>query len=167
MLLYERNQIKLTDTINNYFPNFPYDNVTIKNLLNHTAGLPKYFWITEHKWDGDEAPTNSEMMTLIEESDVLRFFKPGQKFDYSNTGYAVLASIVEKVSGTSFSDFVQAILRLTAKQGCNLLLIASTHMTILINCMHNLWACVAQPIVGVWYILLPCPGLLLHCFSFI
>ena len=107
MLLYERNQIKLTDTINNYFPNFPYDNVTIKNLLNHTAGLPKYFWITEHKWDGDEAPTNSEMMTLIEESDVLRFFKPGQKFDYSNTGYAVLASIVEKVSGTSFSDFVQ------------------------------------------------------------
>jgi CubicO group peptidase (beta-lactamase class C family) len=107
MLLYERNQIKLTDTINNYFPNFPYENVTIKNLLNHTAGLPKYFWITEHKWDGDEAPTNSEMMTLIEESDVLRFFKPGQKFDYSNTGYAVLASIVEKVSGTSFSDFVQ------------------------------------------------------------
>ncbi|PTM01857.1 MAG: serine hydrolase, partial [Bacteroidetes bacterium] len=107
MLLYQRDQIKLTDTINNYFPKFPYDNVTIKNLLNHTAGLPKYFWITEHKWDGDEAPTNSEMMTLLETSDVLRFFKPGQKFDYSNTGYAVLASIVEKVSGTSFSDFVQ------------------------------------------------------------
>ena len=43
MLLFERNQIKLTDTVNKYFPNFPYEDVTITNLLNHTAGLPKYF----------------------------------------------------------------------------------------------------------------------------
>jgi len=107
MLLYERNQIKLSDTINQYFPDFPYEHVTIKNLLNHTAGLPKYFWVTEHKWQGEKAPTNSEMMTLLETSNVLRFFKPGRNFDYSNTGYAVLASIVEKVSGSSFSDFVQ------------------------------------------------------------
>ena len=107
MILYERHQIKLTDTINTYFPKFPYEGVTIKNLLNHTAGLPKYFWITEHKWKGDKSPTNEELMSLLETSDVLRFFKPGHKFDYSNTGYAVLASIVEIVSGTSFSDFVQ------------------------------------------------------------
>jgi CubicO group peptidase (beta-lactamase class C family) len=45
MLLYERNQIKLTDTVNKYFPNFPYENITIKNLLNHTSGLPRYFWV--------------------------------------------------------------------------------------------------------------------------
>jgi len=107
MLLYERNQIKLTDTVNKYFPNFPYEHVTIKNLLNHTAGLPKYFWVAEHKWEQEKAPNNSEMMALLESSDVLRFFKPGRNFDYSNTGYIVLASIIEKVSGSSFTDFVK------------------------------------------------------------
>ena len=107
MLLVERDQIKLTDTVNIYFPDFPYKNVTIKNLLNHTGGLPKYFWLAEHKWKQEKAPTNSEMMTLLAASNVQRFFKPGRNFDYSNTGYFVLASIVEKVSGISFSDFVQ------------------------------------------------------------
>jgi len=107
MLLYERNQIKLTDTVNKYFPNFPYEHVTIKNLLNHTAGLPKYFWVAEHKWEQEKAPNNSEMMALLASSNVLRFFKPGRNFDYSNTGYMVLASIVEKVSGTSFTDFIK------------------------------------------------------------
>jgi len=107
MLLYERNQIKLTDTVKVYFPNFPYKDVTIKHLLNHTAGLPKYFWIAEHKWKEKRAPTNNEMMTLLETSNVQRFFKPGRNFDYSNTGYFVLASIVEKVSGLNFCSFVK------------------------------------------------------------
>ena len=107
MILHERNQLKLTDTVNKYFSDFPYEGVTIENLLNHTAGLPKYFWVAEHKWKQKKAPTNSEMMELLGESKVQRFFKPGRVFDYSNTGYLVLASIVEKVSGSSFSDFVK------------------------------------------------------------
>ena len=107
MLLNERNQIKLTDTVNTYFPDFPYKAVTIKNLLNHTAGLPKYFWIAEHEWQQEKAPTNSEMIEFLESTDVKRYFKPGRNFDYSNTGYFVLASIVEKISGTSFSSFLK------------------------------------------------------------
>jgi CubicO group peptidase (beta-lactamase class C family) len=107
MLLNERNQLKLTDTVNRYFPAFPYRNVTIKNLLNHTAGLPKYFWVAEHKWQQEKAPTNTEMMELLASSNVQRFFKPGRSFDYSNTGYFVLASIVEKISGASFSSFLK------------------------------------------------------------
>ena len=107
MLLYERNQIKLTDTVNKYFPDFPYENITIKNLLNHTSGLPRYFWVAEHEWQQKKAPTNSEMMELLESSKAQRYFKPGRNFDYSNTGYFVLASIVEKVSGKSFSSFVK------------------------------------------------------------
>ncbi|WP_235869125.1 serine hydrolase domain-containing protein [Polaribacter aquimarinus] len=107
MLLIERNKIKITDTINTFFPDFPFENVTIKNLLNHTAGLPKYFWVAEHQWKKKKAPTNEEMMKLLTTSNVGRFFKPGRNFDYSNTGYFVLASIVEKVSGTSFSNFLK------------------------------------------------------------
>ena len=107
MLLQQRNQLKLTDTVNTYFPDFPYKAVTIKTLLNHTGGLPKYFWIAEHKWQQKKAPSNNEMMELLTTSDVQRFFKPGRNFDYSNTGYFVLASIVEKISGTSFSSFLK------------------------------------------------------------
>jgi len=107
MLLNERNKIKLSDTVNTYFPDFPYQNVTIKNLLHHTSGLPKYFWVAEHEWEAEEPPTNIELMKLLPKSKAQRFFKPGRNFDYSNTGYFVLASIVEKVSGTSFQDFVK------------------------------------------------------------
>ncbi len=107
MLLHEQNKIKLSDTVNVYFPGFPYEGVTIKNLLNHTAGLPKYFWVSEHKWQQEKAPSNSEMMSLLESSNVQRFYAPGQNFDYSNTNYFVLASIVEKVSGMSFGSFLK------------------------------------------------------------
>ncbi|MHB0754909.1 serine hydrolase domain-containing protein [Polaribacter sp. M15] len=107
MLLKERNQLQLTDTVNNYFPNFPYKNITITHLLNHTSGLPKYFWIAEHEWKEDYAPTNTDLINVLPLTKAQRFFKPGRNFDYSNTGYFVLASIVEKVSGTSFRNFLQ------------------------------------------------------------
>ena len=97
MLLVERHKIKITDTVNTYFSDFPYKNITIKSLLNHTAGLPKYFWVAEHKWKEKSPPTNSEMMKLLTSSHVNRFFKPGRNFDYSNTAYFVLASIALQV----------------------------------------------------------------------
>ena len=107
MLLKEQGKLNLNDTITDFFPRFPYKEVTIRNLLNHTAGLPKYFWIAEHKWTGEKAPTNNEMMDLMETAGVERFFRPGRNFDYSNTGYFVLASLVEKVSGAEFGAFLE------------------------------------------------------------
>ena len=107
MLLNEQGKLNLNDTITDYFPRFPYKEVTIRNLMNHTAGLPKYFWIAEHKWTGEKAPTNNEMMDLMETAGVERFFRPGRNFDYSNTGYFVLASLVEKVSGSEFGTFLE------------------------------------------------------------
>lgn len=107
MLLYERNEIELTDSVKKYFPDFPYEEVTIQKLLNHTAGLPKYFWVAENLWNSKKAPTNSEIMGLLETSNVQRNYKPGSCFEYSNTGYLVLASIVEKLSGTSFNEFLK------------------------------------------------------------
>ncbi|WP_226789297.1 serine hydrolase [Polaribacter reichenbachii] len=107
MLLKEQNKLKLSDTVNTFFPNFPYKNITIKNLLNHTSGLPKYFWVAEHEWTQNRPPTNTELMQLLPSSKAQRFFKPGRNFDYSNTGYFVLASIVEKVSGISFNNFLE------------------------------------------------------------
>ncbi|WP_155810491.1 serine hydrolase [Polaribacter sp. Hel_I_88] len=106
MQLKEQHKIKLADTINVYLPDFPYKNITIANLLNHTSGLPKYFWVAEHEWKEKNAPSNADLMKILPFSKAQRFFKPGRNFDYSNTGYFVLASIVEKVSGVSFGEYL-------------------------------------------------------------
>ena len=108
MILYERGQLYLDDLVTKYYPNFPYQEVTIKNLLNHTSGLPRYFWLTEHKWEKEKAPTNKEMMQMLEDHNVERFFRPGRNFDYSNTGYFVLASIVEKITDMKYGDFLES-----------------------------------------------------------
>jgi CubicO group peptidase (beta-lactamase class C family) len=107
MQLKEKNKLKLTDSVNTYFPDFPYKNITIRNLLNHTSGLPKYFWVAEHEWKDNKPPTNKDLMEVLPISKAQRFFKPGRNFDYSNTGYFVLASIIEKVTGISFNQYLQ------------------------------------------------------------
>ena len=107
MILYEKGHLGLDDFVINYFPDFPYQEITIKQLLNHTSGLPKYFWLAEHKWEKEKAPSNDDMMQMMAEYNLQRFFKPGRNFDYSNTGYIVLASIVEKVSGKDYGEFLQ------------------------------------------------------------
>jgi len=107
LILFERGMISLDDQVIKYFPEFPYEKITIKHLLNHTSGLPKYFWLAEHKWNKENPPVNSEMMELMAEHNLPLFFKPGANFDYSNTGYFVLASIVEKISGMDYGNFLK------------------------------------------------------------
>jgi CubicO group peptidase (beta-lactamase class C family) len=107
LMLYEQGKLQLDDKVTRFFPDFPYEEVTVRQLLNHTSGLPKYFWLAEHKWDKEYAPSNMEMMTMLNKHNVERFFSPGANFDYSNTGYFVLASIVEKISGIPFGEYVQ------------------------------------------------------------
>lgn len=106
LMLYEDSLIALDDTISGYFPEFPY-RITIRQLLTHTSGLPKYFWLAEHEWKKGKPPLNDDMMDMIDEYNLPLFFYPGSIFDYSNTGYMVLASLVEKVSGLSYSDFLE------------------------------------------------------------
>ena len=107
MILYERGALNLDDLVTKYYPGFPYEEVSIRHLLNHTSGLPKYFWLAEHKWEKEKAPTNRQMMQMLADHKVERFFRPGRNFDYSNTGYFVLASIVEKVTDMKYGDFLE------------------------------------------------------------
>lgn len=106
LILKDRGELSLDDKVTKFYPEFPYTEVTVRHLLNHTSGLPKYFWLAEHKWNKEYAPGNAEMMDLISKENLNPFFRPGANFDYSNTGYFVLSCIVEKISGQSFADFV-------------------------------------------------------------
>jgi len=106
MILKEQNKLSYDDSVAQYITDFPYPDITIRMLLNHTSGLPNYMWLVEHHWKGAKAPYNDDILKLLAEHKLPLYFKPGRRWDYSNTGYIVLAGIVEKISGKRFGDFM-------------------------------------------------------------
>jgi CubicO group peptidase (beta-lactamase class C family) len=106
MLLEERGLLKYSDTVQRFFPNFPYPNITIHLLLCHRSGLPQYYNFAPKYWKNKNLDlSNDSLMAMIAEHKPLLNFQPNAKYEYNNTGYCVLASIVEKISGKSFADF--------------------------------------------------------------
>lgn len=107
MILKERGLLNYEDTVKKYIPNIPYERITIRQLMNHISGLPNYMWVLEHHWDKKRKPYNDDILRLMAEQDLPLYFRPGRRYDYSNTGYIYLASIVEAVTGKKFPDFVR------------------------------------------------------------
>ncbi|NEW80388.1 MAG: beta-lactamase family protein [Gelidibacter sp.] len=106
LLLYQEGKLDLDDFASKYLTDFPYKNIKIRHLLNHTSGLPNYMYAAEHNWKSKLPPDNTAMLDLMNKVKMLPYFKPGDRFDYSNTGYFILASIVSKVSNQSLADFL-------------------------------------------------------------
>jgi CubicO group peptidase (beta-lactamase class C family) len=106
MLLKQQGKLKLSDTLRQYFPQLPYQNISIENMLDHTSGLPEYFTLMANNWDYTKTAYNGNLIHVLMITQPAVFFKPGQRYRYSNTGYVLLASIIEKVSGLSYDDFM-------------------------------------------------------------
>jgi CubicO group peptidase (beta-lactamase class C family) len=106
MILKDRKLLSYENNIKKYFPQLPYDNITIRNLLTHTSGIPSYEDQFEKNWDRKKIAYNKDIIEMLVQRHDTLFFKPGTKWQYSNTGYALLASIIEKVSGMSYNDFM-------------------------------------------------------------
>ena len=108
MILRRRGLLSLDDDIRTFFPEIPYEGVRVWNLLNHTGGLPDYMaWVDELAKRENAIPDNSVIVRFLCECGKPRLFAPGEKFEYSNTGYCLLAEIVEKVSGVPFEEFLR------------------------------------------------------------
>jgi len=107
LILYEKGLLELDDKVHTYIEDFPYDNITVRQLLNHTSGLQNYFYLIDNYWIHEHLPTHHDMLQLIKKHSLPLNFTPGRRFSYSNTGYAFLAMIVEKISGESFAEFTQ------------------------------------------------------------
>lgn len=108
MILQERKLLDYEDTIQQYIPDFPYNGISIRNLLNHRSGLSRYMSLAHEKWKNKTIPlTNDSMLELIHRNKPNPYFKPDAGFHYCNTNYAVLASIVENASGMPFEQFVE------------------------------------------------------------
>jgi CubicO group peptidase (beta-lactamase class C family) len=110
LYLMEAGKLKLDDSISKYLPGFPYEAITIKHLLSHRSGLPNYVhFMDQFHPDPKSYITNKDVLdTLIAHKAVLPLSTPpGTHFSYCNTNYALLALIIEKVSGRSFPDFMR------------------------------------------------------------
>ena len=108
MLLKRRCLLSLGDEITKFFPEVPFPGVTVRHLLTHTGGLPDYEeWIKKTAEAEGTIPGNDIMIRFLTESGEEAEFVPGEKWEYSNTGYCVLAQIIETVSGMPFEDFLE------------------------------------------------------------
>ncbi len=108
MMLKERGFLSYEDKVTRFYPKFPYPNVTIRQLLTHRAGLADYRWFIDPYWLNKDKPiSNQEMMRMFSKFKPEPYFSPNSQHSYSNTGYAVLAAIVEKISGVTFSTFMK------------------------------------------------------------
>lgn len=108
MILHEKGKLGYDADIREYIPDFPYAGVTTRMLLTHRSGLSRYMSLAHEKWQNKEIPmTNDDMLALFEEYVPDPYFTPDHGFHYCNTNYALVACIVEAISGEQYSDFVQ------------------------------------------------------------
>lgn len=106
LLLSDKGKLSLSDTLRKFFPELPYYNITVKNLITHTSGLPDYTSAMIEKWDRSKIAFNKDVIKFLADEKPPINFQPGKAFQYSNTGYLLMASIIEKVSGQSFKDYM-------------------------------------------------------------
>lgn len=104
--LQELGKLKVTDPVNVYLPDYPGgDQITIHQLLTHSAGVPSY---TRRQDLAQLVQTPITLPELLAQfSSQPLDFVPGQQFSYSDSGYVVLTAIVEAVSGMSYADFLR------------------------------------------------------------
>lgn len=129
--LMEEGKLTLDDRMEKYFPNFPYANITIKNLLTHRSGLPKYDYFMDGtrtemvrvknkrgKWVKKARTVRiaPQFSGLATNKDVLQYMisnrpapesNPDRRYSYCNTNYVLLALIIEQVTNMSYPDYLR------------------------------------------------------------
>ncbi|HUH33633.1 MAG TPA: serine hydrolase, partial [Daejeonella sp.] len=113
LILVEEGKLKLDQDVRDFYPDFPYEGITIKMLLTHRSGMMNYVYFADNIWkserrDEKKGMTNVEVMDLIAKYKPAPYNKPDKKFHYNNSNYMVLAAIIEKVTGMPFANFMKA-----------------------------------------------------------
>ena len=103
MMCAERGLLSYSDLMEEYLET-PYSGITIRQLLTHTNGLPDYQAVMDKHWDKNKVADNEAIMEYLRIYQPPMLAQPGEKYEYSNTGYVFLASIVEQVTGRDFIE---------------------------------------------------------------
>lgn len=107
LMLQQESMLNIDDTLQKYFPNFPYQGITIRMLLNHRSGLPNYLNFSELYWTNKlNFMSNDDVLSQLQKFKPKALAYPNTRFFYNNTNYVLLALIIEKVSGYSYKDFM-------------------------------------------------------------
>ncbi|MBR5146251.1 MAG: beta-lactamase family protein [Bacteroidales bacterium] len=108
MILKNEGKIDYDTDIREYIPEFPYEGITTRLLLNHRSGLPRYESLADAQWPDRKKPfLNEDMIEYYVIHKPSPYFKPNGGFNYSNVNYALLASIIERTSDMSFADYMK------------------------------------------------------------
>ncbi len=108
MMLHEEGKLDYDADIRTYLPSFPYDSVTVRLLMTHRSGLSRYMTLAHEEWTDKTVPmTNQDMLDLFAEHVPKPYFLPDKGFHYCNTNYALLACVIEAITGMQYADFVE------------------------------------------------------------
>lgn len=112
LLLIDSGKITLDQKVNTILESFPYEDITVRTLLNHRSGLRNYSYFTDHKsaWDQSKTLTNKDLIPFINENKIDLEYKPDTHFSYCNTNFAFLALIIEKVTKMSYSNAMNTLI---------------------------------------------------------
>ncbi len=103
--LKEKGALNLDDLYVKYVPDFPFNNITIRQLLSHTSGLPSYeVFDSADRANPAKTFANADALPALKKWDKPLLCKPGEEWHYSSINYALLAALVEKLSGMSLQD---------------------------------------------------------------
>ena len=110
--LIEAKKIDLDQKVNMLLEGFPYPEVTVRTLLNHRSGLKKYNYFCDDKaiWGRDKILTNKDILDILITKNIPLDSKTNTHFSYNNTNYALLALIIEKVTGKKYSKAMKEII---------------------------------------------------------
>jgi CubicO group peptidase (beta-lactamase class C family) len=110
LMMAEEGKLKMSDSIQQYLPRFPYHGITIADLLSHRSGLPNYLYAFENKRKlYGPPPTNDTILKWFIEANPLPapYARPGKHFSYNNSNFVVLSCILAKVSEMSYANFMR------------------------------------------------------------
>ncbi|GAB3418035.1 serine hydrolase domain-containing protein [Niabella aquatica] len=107
--LVQQGKIGLNDDITLFFPAFPYEGVTVKDLLSHRSGLPNYLYFMDdkEKWPAGKMVSNKDVLHFLIQYKPDLSYRTGSRFSYCNTNYVLLALIIEKVTGKSYPEYMK------------------------------------------------------------
>ena len=110
--LISKGKISLDQKVNTILKTFPYPNITVKTLLDHRSGLRNYAYFTEELgvWDRKKILTNEDLLRILRKKNIQLEFPTDKRFAYCNTNYAMLALIIEKITGLKYSQAMKKII---------------------------------------------------------
>jgi CubicO group peptidase (beta-lactamase class C family) len=112
LLLVDSKKITLDQKVNTILDGFPYDDVTVRTLLNHRSGIRNYSYFTDKKeiWNQRDTLRNKDLIPILNEHSILQEYRADTHFSYCNTNYAFLALIIEKITKMDYPTAMQKLI---------------------------------------------------------